>query len=293
MCKRRVAAFCAVIAGVALPAYANNPPRPDGVLYLILVFPLLAVAAHLAGVEPASRGWGTRIVRGVFFTFVILASASGTDMGFLAMLVIVIHGLVRSFRIAALGTRGRRRYVAASVAVVGTLLAAVGYVWAIASSSGPVIKRSRQKRTMADMRAVSTAVMSWSMDHAEVREGETGADPAIEGEGPLEAPAGEEEPSTDAGEVVFADGEGPPLISHAELGSFLVPEYIAEVPELDGWRRSLEYRFDPETHRFQVRSAGDDHRFDADRYTSGPFDRSDFDHDIVHAAGAFVCWPAP
>jgi len=290
--KRRISAVCAVLVGVALPAYANNPPRADGVLYLILVFPMIAIVGHLAGVETEKGGWAGRIGRGAFFTFVILASAAGTDIGLLAMLVIVVYGLVRSSRIATRG-KGESRILWAAVAVGGTLLAGAGYIWAIASTSAPAISRSRQARTMSDMRSVATAIMSWSVDNAEGEAGELAleAESGDEDQTSVEASESGSQPPADGEQVVFSEALGPPLISPAELGGFLVPDYIAEVPELDGWRQPMEYRFDPVSHRFQIRSGGADHRFDGDSYSTGPFDRTDFDRDIVYADGVFVTWP--
>ncbi len=290
--KRKTAVACSVFAGVALPAYANNPPRPDGLLYLILVFPLIAIASHLAGVEMTKGGWPGRIGRGVFFTLVIFLAAAGTEIGVLAMLVIVLFGLVRSLRIGRHG-QGKRRILYSALTLLGTLLAGVGYLWALTSTSGQEIRRSRQKRTMADMRAVGTAIMAWSFDNSEDAAGEPalGTDSANDNQTRIETKHPGTDPEPAGQTIVFFDGQGPRLISPAQLGKYLVPNYIKEVPELDGWLQPPEYRFDPDSHRFQIRSGGADHAFDGDRYTSGPFDPVDFNRDIVYADGEFFCWP--
>ncbi len=271
----RVAAAGTVLVAVALPAHANNPPRPDGVLYLILVFPLLALSSHLAGVVGDRPRWLGRVARGAVLGLLVVLSAAGTELGLLAMLAIVVYGLVRAVGIARRGA-GARRWTWAAAAALGSLLAGVGYLWAASSWSSAEYVRGRQKRTMADMRTVGTAVAGWSYD----RQGDRAAEPA-----PTDQPA------PGPAEASFAAGDGPPAISRAELARLLVPTYLREVPEQDGWERPLDYRLDLSSHRFQVRSGGSDGRFDADRYVVGAFDAREHQGDLVWADDGFIRWP--
>ena len=39
----------------AVPAYANNAPQPDGLLTLILIFPVAILGFRLAGAKPSDK----------------------------------------------------------------------------------------------------------------------------------------------------------------------------------------------------------------------------------------------
>ena len=86
-----------------------------------------------------------------------------------------------------------------------------------------------------------------------------------------------------------------PAISSADLATILVPSYIQEVPELDGWESPYEYYLNVANPLAQqvmaIRSPGRDGRFSSDAYTVGSFDPESSDEDIVWADGFFVRWP--
>ena len=263
-----------LLLALALPAWANNPPRPDGVLYLILVFPLAAMGRYLAGAEVPRRRLGWRVARGVFYVFTVLLAAAGTGLGLLAMVVIVAYGLARAVEILRRGQRARKLALAALVAV-STLAAAAGYLWAVGAGSAETLARARQKRTIADLRNSGLAVMSWCID---------------QGLGDLEAAAG----ASGTPQALAFDGPGSPApISHAALEALLVPDYTSDLPLLDGWRHPYEHRLDRERCRFWIRSGGDDRDFESGPYARGPFDPADRHRDIVWAEGEFWQWPDP
>lgn len=78
------------------------------------------------------------------------------------------------------------------------------------------------------------------------------------------------------------------LVTAAEL---VVPQYLRQLPDRDGWRQPLDLRLDRSSHRFQVRSPVQDGRFESDRYEVGPFDRAEPERDVVWADGDLGRWP--
>jgi prepilin-type N-terminal cleavage/methylation domain-containing protein len=136
------------------------------------------------------------------------------------------------------------------------------------------IQKAKQKRTMGDARDTGTAWMSWLTDIAQG------------------AAAG----ATGSAIVVASYGQG----GLTELRAQLVPRYIQEVPERDGWKNTFDYHFtritdnpNPLETEFNtlIRSSGRDGVFDSDTYSFGNFDPTDYDRDIVWADGFFARWP--
>lgn len=86
-----------------------------------------------------------------------------------------------------------------------------------------------------------------------------------------------------------------PEISREDLEGILVPTYLAEVPELDGWEHPLEFRLDVANplalHVMAVRSPGRDGTYTGTSYTAGRFDPDSFDEDVVWADGFSVRAP--
>lgn len=129
-----------------------------------------------------------------------------------------------------------------------------------------------QARTVADIRKVGAAMLSWLADQAGL---------TAKGEVTREA------------EIVALLHY--PVISAAQLRSVLVPQYLNDVPERDGWDTHYDYRLDTAHPLAQdvmaIRSAGRDKAFSTDTYLVTGFDADDFNQDIVWASGSFVRWP--
>ncbi|HVS00833.1 MAG TPA: hypothetical protein VMW27_29710 [Thermoanaerobaculia bacterium] len=125
----------------------------------------------------------------------------------------------------------------------------------------------RQKQTVADIRNAGTAMFSWLTD--QVGAGAAGED--------------------------VVDIAQYPAISRDELREILVPTYIHEVPEKDGWGHPYEYYLsvkEPTAEKVMcIRSPGRDGTFSNTAYDVGNFDPEDFDQDIVWCDGFFGRWP--
>lgn len=140
------------------------------------------------------------------------------------------------------------------------------------ASSEPAVNLARQKQTIADIRNIGTAVMSWLVDQAS---------------------------AAAAGQATTPDSydlSGLDVTSAMDLEELLVPTYIQELPTEDGWGNPLEFRLTENVMAaqvFSVRSPGRDGEWDVtgQKYEIGPFEPTDFDRDVVWADGFFVRWP--
>lgn len=131
------------------------------------------------------------------------------------------------------------------------------------------LQKAKQKRTIADMKLVGTAWMSWLTDQMSA------------------AAAGSTQTAFDWSS--FNEQ------SHEELTSDLVPRYMADLPPMDGWRFTYEFgRLDDlqAPIPIAIRARGNDNEFDGDSYEFGPFVATDYARDIVWAGGFFVAWPS-
>ena len=130
------------------------------------------------------------------------------------------------------------------------------------------LQKAKQKRTVGDTRNVGTAMMSWLTD-------QVGA-----------AAAG--------GTLDFSSYSGN-LTDAAGVASVLVSQYIQEVPIKDGWKGDYTYNLNSTAplgaHVMLICSKGRDLTGCSGTYTSGAFDPTDYDQDILWADGFFVRWP--
>jgi type II secretory pathway pseudopilin PulG len=141
------------------------------------------------------------------------------------------------------------------IAVGGLVLIAIlGILAAIAIPNFlTAMERSRQKRTMADMRVIATALEAYGTDHE--------------------------------------NEEYPPGTSAEELRTHLEPTYLKTLPALDGWATEMRYMPLP-NHGYVIASAGKNKTFEftsLDQFTRGI--TSNFDCDIVFSNGEFVQYP--
>jgi type II secretory pathway pseudopilin PulG len=144
------------------------------------------------------------------------------------------------------------------------LLAVVGILAAILIPNFlDALQKAKQKRTVAEIRRVGTAVVSYMTD----------------GNGAL---------------PVAQDLE--------ELRPVLVPRYLQSLPVSDGWKRPFWYSCWKESSKaagcdhFRIVSGGQDGKLsseDLSQYVQGPFEPTDYDQDIVFGDGLFLRYPLP
>jgi hypothetical protein len=139
---------------------------------------------------------------------------------------------------------------------------------------------------MAEMREVGTALMSWLTDQVSRH----GAPPRVRF-------------AADSGEGAAEHGveiSGVPAVGASHLRRFLVPLYLHDVPEVDGWGFRYDYRIADSVFGpgpvLVLRSPGSDGLFSGDRYPEpllpkGLYPPSETHRDIVWVDGRFLQAP--
>jgi len=129
------------------------------------------------------------------------------------------------------------------------------------------LQKAKQKRTVADMRNIGTAMFSWLTD-------QVGA-----------ASAG--------GTVDLDSYTGASTVS--DIAAQLVSQYVQDVPSIDGWKGSYFYRLDTgnplNAQVMAIASGGRDKSTPGGLYSVAAFDPTDYNQDIVWADGYFARWP--
>jgi prepilin-type N-terminal cleavage/methylation domain-containing protein len=131
-------------------------------------------------------------------------------------------------------------------------------------------QKAKQKRTIADMRIVGTAMFSWLTD-------QVGA-----------AAAGAASTNVD----ITQYGS---VLRSSDLITVLVPQYMQAVPYLDGWKRPYDYYLKAAVPTaaqvMAIRSPGRDGVAEGSSYSFTNFEPTDYDRDVLWADGFFVRWP--
>jgi type II secretion system protein G len=135
------------------------------------------------------------------------------------------------------------------------LLIVVAIIGIIAAIAIPnllnAINRGRQRRSMADIRSIGTALEAYSVDF--------NAYP----------------------KVSLSDD------TVDKLQTYLEPTYIKRLPRRDGWNRDIRVNLDNQGTTYTLWSQGKDGS--TGTWTQGP--KTDFADDIVFANGQFYQWP--
>ncbi len=130
------------------------------------------------------------------------------------------------------------------------------------------MQRSKQKRTMADIRSIATAWEAYAVD-----------------ENAYTAAGIPEEPTQDQ----TTEGTDWSEMSYSSVAGRLSPDYIKNLPANDGWGNAYEYFTAENGQRYSIDSMGKDGVRDEGSAADGP--TTDFNCDIVYENGSFVQYP--
>lgn len=119
------------------------------------------------------------------------------------------------------------------------------------------MQRSKQKRTMADIRSIAT---SWEARATDMN----------------------------SYELAGASFTVPPAKTYDQLSGWLSPTYIRSLPQNDGW--NFAYTYGANNSEYGIRAAGKDTAFSGTTYVAGT-KTTDFECDLVYSNGAFVQYP--
>lgn len=123
------------------------------------------------------------------------------------------------------------------------------------------LQRGKQKRTMADIRTLATAVETYNADNSSYP---TAACPSTV-------------PVTTAA-------------LNSDSFTLLRPTYI-QPPFTDGWRNFLHYGVDQQNFEYNISSFGRDGVSDGDPSSLACGTTTDFNNDIIYSNGSFVQYP--
>jgi len=110
----------------AIPAYANNPPQPDGMFSILLIFPLAILASKSAGVEPLPAGW-LGITLALILAFCTFLLTAGSSLATLPLLIVLLCAISYAIRIVWRG-QGMKKVLLGAGLALWSLFAVADYV---------------------------------------------------------------------------------------------------------------------------------------------------------------------
>jgi hypothetical protein len=220
-----------------LPAFANNPPQPDGLFSILLILPMAILAGRLAEVAPIRRTTGARISWGIVLAAAVLLLMVGTELGALAALAVTVYAIVRAVKVIRRG-QGAKRLVAAGVLVLFAVFAFADYFTSIAEL--PPSMALFEATAVGKLRQLSTAEVQFAGS------GSVGSPSAPE-YGTLE--------NLDAAHLIESGIAQGRAISGYQYGQFLAPDrkrfFIYAIPA-QGLKPSSDLEFVPGASLFHA-----------------------------------------
>lgn len=144
--------FWCMVAG-AIPAYANNPPQPDGLLTLILIFPVAILGYRLAGAQVTQQQRKWRLLTGLLLALCTLLTMGGTEIAMIPLLIILGYGIRRGVQAIARG-QGKKRLAWGGVVILFALFGVANYM---ASLNYPFQGSLVEHAAFANLRTIHVA----------------------------------------------------------------------------------------------------------------------------------------
>lgn len=214
--------------------------------------------------QPSSRKISSPVLGGVLFQLGLLALIASVFWGLVMINSSEIQppwilGTILGFFVAiACLASAQRLLPQRRVSIIAVVTGIVAFVLFAPVVPGLVTApgRSKQKRTMADMRSIATAVEAYAVDHA---------------------------------------NHYPNANDLDELSRLITPTYIRTLPRLDGWNHPYRFQHlvsADGTEDFILGSAGKDGKWEKrslSDYTAQA--TTDYDNDIISRPGEFIQYP--
>ncbi len=137
----------------AIPAYANNAPQPDGLLTIVLIFPVAILGYRLAGAPVTAKQRKWRVATGLLLALCTLLTVGGTELAMIPILIILVYGIGRGVQALAAG-HGKKRVVWGSAIILFTLFAVANY---FASLNYRLEGPSLESAALTNLRIINTA----------------------------------------------------------------------------------------------------------------------------------------
>jgi hypothetical protein len=142
-----------VLFAGAVPAYANNPPQPDGLYTLILIFPVAILGYRLAGARATEKERKWRVRMGLLLALCTLLTFGGTMLALIPLLIIFGYGVRRGIQAIARG-QGKKRVAWGCVIILFTLFAVANY---LVSLDNPLEGPSVENGALVNLRIINVA----------------------------------------------------------------------------------------------------------------------------------------
>jgi hypothetical protein len=156
---QRICLLLVLIVTCVLPAFANNPPQPDGVFSVLLIFPAVLIGMRLAAVLPDPKTTTRRLVIGLVLGFCFILTLAGTEIGLIGLLAILVYGIVRGIEIMRRGQGWKSRLIGTIVLL--WVVFAVGNYYASIVSAHPSVGLD-EALAVQRLRILSTAEGSFA-----------------------------------------------------------------------------------------------------------------------------------
>lgn len=137
----------------AVPAYANNPPQPDGLYTLILIFPVAILGYRLAGARATEKERKWRVRTGLLLALCTLLTFGGTMLALIPLLIIFGYGVRRGIQAMARG-QGKKRVACGCGIILFTLFAVANY---LVSLNNPLEGPSVENGALVNLRVINVA----------------------------------------------------------------------------------------------------------------------------------------
>lgn len=144
----------------ATPAFANNPPAPDGMLSIILLFPVAIFGFRLAGATLNDKEKKWKTARGIVLGVSAFLTAAGTGIAVIPLLILLCYGLLRGIQAMARG-QGGKRFAVGSGMILFTLFAVANYLASLNYTPGPARSESS---AVGAIRTLVTAEITYAAD---------------------------------------------------------------------------------------------------------------------------------